>query len=1332
MSQLLCMKKLLLLHFLFIFSAFIFSQTAPSAPDYSFYENKGQLVDQAGKENLAVKYLFHSTGLNVQLKKDGFSYDVYEVKKTLKKTSKKKGKNVPLENNLRAKYDYKFQFHRVDIDFIDANTDPAIIAEGRSADYENYYNLPTQPKGVENVHRFSRIIYKNLYANIDLIFFKPEDTLKPVEYNFIVNPGGKISDIKLKFNGAKTSLKDGKLSMKLRFGEMQENIPHSWEEEGTAKNTIYVQFKDLGNQTFGFTSEKNISDKNVVIDPVPTRIWGSYFGGSGEEFGELKADKDNNIYIFGYSASPNNIATAGAYQNNISGGADAFISKISKDGQRFWGTYYGKPYFDTTGSVDTDEDLNVYAAIISHKPNPAYPGNHYYAYQKLVFLKLNSSGNLVAVNEYGQEVGNPVFGGYQDETNIYDVRYFNNKVYVLGDTRIAGYGTPGAFQENINVEMNGFLGRFDANTAGLDYFTYIGGNASTTLYRIFNADSTGLEISGMTRMTDFPMLDAFQSVNNQNPSLGGNNGLYVKFSESGNLLKSSYFGGGESYIFTGVRRFGNEIIFGGRMTSKNKICYYKVDTALNAITDYKELDVFNTDGDFYIDDQKNIFAASRVSPNDSWANQVTTSDAYMPAIGRYISILATKYDLNFNRIWSTFYVGDGGTQIGNFIKDNEGYLYLWGLSSGNRKGIATPGTFQQTGGHPSNDIFIAKFADCKSNVTFSYTPTCIGQNLQLNASGGTTYEWFGPNGFHSLLQNPVRLNAQANDSGEYFVRITGGQSCGGIFSLMITVGSPTLPVLDNPNLPDLTALCSLTVKTIPTATTGCGTKIFATTTDPLTYTSPGTYVIHWNYNDGAGNTLTQNQKVIIQGIALPTAASPQNFCARDFPRLSDVIISGTDIKWYDTAGVLLNPDTLLVSSFTYYATQTINGCESAKTPVLIDISSPYSPLGDLNQEFCAAQNPTVSDIVVVGQNVKWYDSADQLLLPSTPLVDGQTYYGTQTINGCESLFVIPVKVSVTNGGIPAIPYSTAFCNDTTANTKSDNLFNYKANLIANPSDFTFDFFDENNQTVPDASNVTLNVGENIFKVKISNALGCFEIVELKLTLNPKPVLNLRPTEEFCTGQSVGLDAGAGFDFYEWTKEGSTVPLSNEQILKVTEAGTYSVKVKNIFRCENSATVTVKNSVIATILRIDIVNTTATVILSESGDFLYSLDNQTWQTSNIFSGLKNGNYTVYVKTLGGCIIGQMDFTLFNVNNSFSPNGDGINDTWKIGGLENYPGSEVLVYDRLGRMVLSKITKSSFEWEGKFESRNLPTGNYWYVIKVSDGRILNGWLLLKNRN
>ena len=70
-------------------------------------------------------------------------------------------------------------------------------------------------------------------------------------------------------------------------------------------------------------------------------------------------------------------------------------------------------------------------------------------------------------------------------------------------------------------------------------------------------------------------------------------------------------------------------------------------------------------------------------------------------------------------------------------------------------------------------------------------------------------------------------------------------------------GTTPIPILDN--LPTITGTCSVTVTTIPTAKDECtGDIISATTSDPLTYSTPGTYTITWNYDDGFGNTTSPN------------------------------------------------------------------------------------------------------------------------------------------------------------------------------------------------------------------------------------------------------------------------------------------------------------------------------------------------------------------------------------------------------------------------------------------------------------------------------------------
>ena len=330
------------------------------------------------------------------------------------------------------------------------------------------------------------------------------------------------------------------------------------------------------------------------------------------------------------------------------------------------------------------------------------------------------------------------------------------------------------------------------------------------------------------------------------------------------------------------------------------------------------------------------------------------------------------------------------------------------------------------------------------------------------------------------------------------------------------------------------------------------------------------------------------------------------------------------------------------------------------------------------------------------------------------------------LNNCESeKLAISVTLSVNN--VPANDYTIALCNSTTGSSMIVNLTSYESNMIANPAGYTFTYTDNAGNVIPNPSNYTVNIGPVVINVKVSTPDGCFKMVRLSLTLNPKPEFSLPEKLDFCKGKTIILDAGSGYSFYLWSTGATT------QSITVTTPGNYSVTVTNSFGCQNTDNVQVSYTALPEIVSVNINNNSATVILSAAGSFEYSLDNFTWQDSNIFTNLQIGEYIVYVRTKGCCIIGQKPFSIFNIPNAFTPNGDGYNDRWKIAGLENYPGTEVNVYDRRGLPVFKEVmAKKPMEWDGKQNGSPIPTGNYWYTIKVSDGRIYTGWLLIKNRD
>ena len=185
----------------------------------------------------------------------------------------------------------------------------------------------------------------------------------------------------------------------------------------------------------------------------------------------------------------------------------------------------------------------------------------------------------------------------------------------------------------------------------------------------------------------------------------------------------------------------------------------------------------------------------------------------------------------------------------------------------------------------------------------------------------------------------------------------------------------------------------------------------------------------WNKaNGGAG----AHGAVIIEyagGTTPPPTANAQNFCSS--ATIADLVAAGTDLQWYSSAtgGLPLAPDTPLTAG-TYYVSQTINGCESERTPVQVTMTGPPEPQAT-DQSFCVKESPTIADLTATGNTLQWYSQATggTPLPPSTPVVDNTTYYVSQTVGGCESGRT-PVLVTINN---PAPPNASNqnFCSNET-------------------------------------------------------------------------------------------------------------------------------------------------------------------------------------------------------------------------------------------------------------------------------------------------------------
>jgi gliding motility-associated-like protein len=473
----------------------------------------------------------------------------------------------------------------------------------------------------------------------------------------------------------------------------------------------------------------------------------------------------------------------------------------------------------------------------------------------------------------------------------------------------------------------------------------------------------------------------------------------------------------------------------------------------------------------------------------------------------------------------------------------------------------------------------------------------------------------------------------------------------------------------------------------------------------------------------------------------PAVNSTQSFCFQQNATLNDITITGQNIKWYDqlTTGSLLLNTTPLQNGNTYYASQTINGCESERIPVTVTIQNTLAPTGNVKQSFCTSQNPTLHTIAVVGSTIKWYDNSTlgNFLADTTPLVNGKTYYATQTVNNCESVGRLAVTVSLISS-LPANNYDFSICDDLNDGKEYVKLEDYNSHLISIATNYNFSYYEtltdaENEVTInkiTTASNYKLLLGENKIYVRINSNTPCYAIALFKITLLPKPIIPIQDIVPICENKSNLIEAGSGADIYLWSNGKTT------QTIIVDNPGELSVKVtKNhgTLSCISEKSFTVKTSNIAKITAIETKDwtdndNTITVFVTGSGDFEYSIDGHNYKDSNTFSGVNSGEYIVQVRDKNGCGTATQEVYLLMYPKFFTPNGDSFNDTWKIKSSDTENELTIKIFDRFGKL-LKELDSNSNGWDGTYIGQTLPATDYWFVVTRKNGKEYKGHFSLK---
>ncbi|TYB80264.1 T9SS type B sorting domain-containing protein [Bizionia saleffrena] len=263
-------------------------------------------------------------------------------------------------------------------------------------------------------------------------------------------------------------------------------------------------------------------------------------------------------------------------------------------------------------------------------------------------------------------------------------------------------------------------------------------------------------------------------------------------------------------------------------------------------------------------------------------------------------------------------------------------------------------------------------------------------------------------------------------------------------------------------------------------------------------------------------------------------------------------------------------------------------------------------------------------------------------------------------------------------------------------------------------------------------------------VRVENDNACYGISDVLLTITPLPQLANNESLLYCLNdfpETVTINGGVinanpNNFLYEWSTGETT------QNIDINEIGTYTVTVTNPnTNCSKTRTIEIEPSNIATINAVEITdnsirNNTVTVLTSGEGDYVYALVNEagettSFQESNTFTQVSPGIYSVIVTDVkNNC--GSIDQTISVVGFPlyFTPNGDGVNDTWQVYGINSQfqSRSDIKIFDRFGKFI-TQIKPSSRGWDGTYNGKPMPTSDYWFFITLEDGRSYKSHFTLK---
>ena len=1212
----------------------------------AFIKNYGQFDKRNWLSNEKIEYGIEYNNANVFFSKKGVTYrfDKYiKNPELIEGEFEKEGENEPKKLNISE---------LINIHWLNANPDVKIIAEGERSTYHSYAIKNANGKIINKnyIKAYKKIIYKNLYNNIDLEYKFHHNG--GFEYSFILHKGANPSDIKMKYTTAHTNRggeyinieldSNGELQIKTSLSSVTEHMPMSFYSENHQKIKSHFVFEK---NILSFSLGSYDNTKGAVIDPwvvspnfnTSTAVWevetdasGNVYAIGGETNMELRKYDSNGNQLWTYntpwdtsSVWLGTLATDENGTSYITAGTAPAMERIDNNGNQVWHIDGPQPLIDPDTyewwSITFNCDKTKLIVGGTYAPNAS--GTDYYA--SIYDIDLNN-GNILNRTDLTHSTA----GGFSLDMPI-EVRSIaptNNSKYIF-----LTHQKVGAINQNL-----GFCPNEEPD--------YMVDNQEELAYKCEN------------------YLPEHQNGGGLKAIIANDNYFYTHTGDkirqwdvtSGALINTVTIPGGTSEVNSlgkvVVHNSGLSVDANGNVYAGADGSVIKFDENLNIL---QTSNVGFTVYDVSVNSNGEVIACGAEQDNTAANRNGKIAAVSMNAGGQYAP---TCCDVNICHP-DTLCLDDspitvevsspGGTFSGDGITDANN-----GTFDPSVAGVGTHTiTYSKACGSETVDIEV-----------LACTPIDVcDDGTNYTASGGTfTINWYDWETISTDINSEQECIDCPNADPEYtlgfytgcsestcnyddWVQIGSGTSLDpaniNSWPILITDGIDTViynsasevpacspctqPTLSETHT-DETCSGDNTGSIDLTITPGSGSSYSVSWSGPNSYTAntedisnlgAGTYTV--TVTDNSNSSCTATLQVTIQE---GQATEDASFTASDFcegnpvaPTVTGLAGGTFSFNPQPSNGETINPSTGLISGAiggnTYTIEYTTTGsCPGTSTQTITVFANP-TPTISGSTTFCTGSSTTL-DAGAGYASYAW--SPNNETTQTITVNTNGTYSVTVTDNnGCSGN--ASVDVTEASSLSPHITGVAAICSG--ASTILDAGAGYAT--------YTWSPNGETSQTI----NVTT---AGTYSVTVTDNGGCSGTDQVTVTEHDNPTPVISGSTSFCSGSSTMLDAGAGYSSYIWNTN------ANTQTINVNTAGTYSVTVTDNNGCSGSSQVNVTESAsLSPVITGGLYICSGSSTILDAGAGFTSYQWNTGANSQSISVNTAGTYSVTVSDNSGC-------------------------------------------------------------------------------------------------